>query len=101
MDNKKPRRIRLEPHPDPKKRAAGEKIKALALDFKIMQENWNVYELEDGTRVRIRASAVGFTIALEPVTEKPIYDPKGEPLFGVQLNLETKFEPSDFFAKKG
>ena len=100
MDNKKPRRIRVEPHPDPKKRAAGEKIKALSLDFDVIEEHRNIYTLEDGTKVRIRATASGFTWALDYKTEEPLYNPDGQPMYGVQLSIETTFEPSESVMKK-
>ena len=100
METKSPRRIRVEPHPDPKKRMAGEKIKALVSDFKIIEEHWSIYELEDGTRARIRATASGFTRALDYDTEKPLFVPKGDPMYGVQLHVETIFEPSETTIKK-
>ena len=100
MEAKSTRRIRIEPHPDPQKRAAGEKIKALSLDFTVVEEHRNIYILEDGTKVRIRATASGFTLALDPKTEKPIYTPQGIPMYGVQLNVESAFEPSESLINK-
>ncbi|MBN2463090.1 MAG: hypothetical protein JXB43_05760 [Dehalococcoidia bacterium] len=101
MANKNPRRIRVEPHPDPKKRKAGEKIKALSLDFNVIEEHRNIYTLEDGTKVRIRATASGFTLALDYKTEEPLYNPDGQPMYGVLLNVETTFESSESVIKKG
>jgi hypothetical protein len=95
-----PRRIKIEPHPDPKKRAIGEKIKALSLDFTVVEEHRNIYVLEDGTKVRVRATAGGFTMALDPQTEKPLYNPDGSPMYGIKMNIETMFEPSETVIKK-
>jgi hypothetical protein len=95
-----PRRIRIEPHPDPKKRTAGEKVKALSLDFTAIEEHRNIYVLEDGTKVRIRATASGFTRILDIKTEEPLYDPKGNPLYGIQMGVETTIEPSESAIKK-
>ncbi len=89
----KKRRIRLVPHPDPKK--AGEQIKALSLDFKIIEEGQNVYELEDGSIVRIRVCATGFDRALDPKTEKPLRNKDNTPMYGIGLNIHPSVEYSE------
>ncbi|MBI4216396.1 MAG: hypothetical protein HY687_03265 [Chloroflexi bacterium] len=91
MSEIKPRRIRYEPHPDPAKK--GEKIKALSLDFKVIEEHWNIYELEDGTRVRARVTVNRFKKALDPRTSEPIYkNNSGEPIYGVDVGIELTFD---------
>jgi len=88
----KPRRIRYIPHPDKRKAEQGEKVKALSLDFDIKEEQWNIYELEDGTRIKIRATVSRFERSLDPLTEKPMYNDNGEPLYGLSIGVETSFE---------
>lgn len=89
----KKRRIRVIPHPDPKK--AGEQVKALSLDFKIIEEGLNVYELEDGTRVRVRATVTGFDKALDSKTEKVLRNKDNTPLYGVGISVQTSVECSE------
>ena len=84
--------FRIEPHPDPKKRNAGEKVKAQFMDFSVKEESRGVYTLEDGTKARIKASASGFTKLHDVKTGEPLYNANGEPMYGVLLNVETTFE---------
>lgn len=88
----KSKRIRYVPHPDKKKADQGEKVKALSLDSDIKEEHWNIYELEDGTRIKIRATISRFERALEPLTEKPMYNNNGEPIYGLSIGVEASFE---------
>ncbi len=87
----KRRRIEYRPHPDREKAKRGEKIKAEFLDFKIMREDWNIYELEDGTKVRIRVSPSSFVKPLDPKTDKVIYS-GDHPMYGMDVGVETVFE---------
>lgn len=94
----KPRRIAFRPHPDPEKADRGEKIKVMTLDFKIIKEDWNIYELEDGTRVRVKVTATSFDCALDPKTGEVMYKGK-TPLYGVGFGVETAFEYSEELVK--
>ena len=89
----KKRRIRVKPHPDPKK--AGEQVKALSLDFKIIEEGWGVYELEDGTRVRVRAIVTGFDKALDSETEEVLRNRDDTPMYGIGMSVQTSVECSE------
>ena len=84
-------RINYRPHPDPEKAKKGEKVKALIIDFKPISENWNTYELQDGTRVRIRANATQFDRALDPETGDILYI-KGKPQYGAAIGVEIIYE---------
>jgi len=88
----KSRRITYRPHPDPAKAKSGEKVKSMSLDFKIIKEDWNTYELEDGTRARVRIHATAFERPLDPKTDGFIYDREGKPHTGMELGVETFFE---------
>ena len=87
----KPRRIEYRPHPDAEKAKRGEKVKALFVDFKIIQEDWNIYELEDGTRARIRIRVREFSKALDPETEEIMYR-GAKPVYGMEVGVETVIE---------
>lgn len=95
MRQAKHRRIRVLPHPESEKRKSGEKAKALSLDFKVLEEHWNTYELEDGTRVRVRVSIMRFDRALDFHTERPLYKANGEPQYGVEAGVEISFDYSE------
>ena len=95
----KPRRIEYRSHPDAEKAKQGEKIKAPFVDFKIIQEDWNIYELEDGTRVRIKIHVRGFFKALDPETEEIMYR-EAKPVYGMDAAIETVFECPEELVKK-
>ncbi len=88
----KSRRIRYAPHPDPKKGMKGEKVKAIAFDFKALKEEWSVYELEDGTRVRIRPSLIAVDVPIDPATDEVMRDKQGSPIYGLQMQVQTSYE---------
>ena len=94
------RRIRLVPHPDPEKAKQGEKVKALSLDFNVVEEHWNIYELEDGSRVRARVCVSGAARSLDRDTEEPLFKDSGEPIFGIDMSVEVRFEPAESSLKK-
>lgn len=95
MKQERHRRIRTVPHPEPQKRDRGEKAKAISLDFKVLEEHWNIYELEDGTRVKVRANIVRFDRTLDLDTEEPLYAANGEPLYGTELGVQISFDSSE------
>lgn len=86
------RRTSYKSHPDPEKAKRGEKVMVVFLDFKVIHEDWNVYELEDGTKVRIKIHATQFDRAIEKESGQVMYDKGGKPLYGVGLGVETVFE---------
>lgn len=87
----KPQRVTYKPHPDPEKAKRGEQVKAVFLDFEVIEEKWNVYELEDGTKVRVRIHATQFDKAIDPVTGEIIRWQR-KPQYGVGLGVEVVFE---------
>lgn len=86
------RRTTYRPHPDPEKARRGEKVMAVFLDFKVINEDWNVYELEDGTKVRVKIHATQFDKAIDAETGGVLYDKAGKPQYGAGLGVETVFE---------
>lgn len=100
MDKVGPRRIRYVPHPDAERAKRGEKVKALSIDFKPIEERWNTYELADGTRVRIRTSVVRCERLLDPETEQFSYKADGTPIYGIEFGVEVAFDFSEDVLKK-
>ena len=97
-DKVEPRRVTIVPHPDPEKARLGEKVKGLIVDFETTKEDWSIYQLGDGTRVRIRVHPTQFTTALDPKTGELMYK-NGQPMYGVQAGLEIMFEPPEALLK--
>lgn len=97
-DKDEPRRVIMIPHPDPNKAKLGEKIKGLIVDFETMRDDWSIYQLGDGTRVRIKINPAQFNKALDPQTGEVMYK-KGQPVYGIQVGLEIIFEPAEALIK--
>jgi len=85
------RRICLVPHPDPERARRGERVKAMLLDFKALREDWNVYELEDGTRLRVRVIVERVYVPIDPNTNEIIRTPEGAPMYGANYSLRVVF----------
>ncbi len=62
-------------------------IKAIDLPFKIVKEDWNVYELEDGTVLRAKLVAVKISRGIDPQTGDTFYTDSGEPLYNIRHQL--------------
>lgn len=66
----------------------GQKVMATILDFKTLNEEWNVYDLEDGTKVKIK------TIATKIIRVEGAYNKDGDPVYQVQsTNVVTTDVP--------
>jgi len=46
------------------------------LDFKVVKEDWNEYELADGARLKVK-------LVLIDVLRMPVYNPLGEPIYRI------------------
>jgi hypothetical protein len=55
----------------------GSQVKAREISFRVMEEHWNEYALEDGTTVRIRTVAVKMFQVLDANGE-PAMTPDGD-----------------------
>ena len=63
----------------------GEDRDALELDFEIQNEQWNDYKLQDGSRVRVKISALKIFRILDD-EGKPAYTPDGDPFVWVRYS---------------
>ena len=61
--------------------------KARILDFKTLREDFNEYELEDGTIVKVKIMLADVKMAVDD-EGKPKLNPDGNPIY--HLNFETK-----------
>jgi len=60
-------------------------IKAKDLKFKVIKEDWNEYELEDGTIIRVKLIATKISRGIDPKTGNIFYiEDRGEPLYNVR-----------------
>jgi hypothetical protein len=64
-----------------------EQIRAKILDFKTVREDFNEYELEDGTRVKVKVVLTDVRMAVDG-EGKPKLNPDGNPTY--HFNFETK-----------
>jgi len=61
------------------------KVRAKDLKFKVLKEYWNIYELEDGTIIRVKVIALKISKAIDLKTGEILYVPEtGEPLYNVR-----------------
>ncbi len=56
----------------------GKEIDAVEIDFKAVKEDWNEYDLADGTKIRLKSVAVNMIRALNE------YDNDGNPIYIVK-----------------
>jgi hypothetical protein len=61
-------------------------IDALDLKFKVINEDWNVYDLEDGTQLRVRINVSKISRGIDPKTGEVFIGPTGEPFYNVVAN---------------
>lgn len=68
--------------------------KGKKVDFKVVEEHWNEYELEDGTKLKVK-------IILVDVLRMPIYNPLGEPIYQImsQNIVKTSYVPDELKKK--
>lgn len=60
------------------------KIRATDLQYKTIREDWNIYELEDGTTLRVKIVAVKISRGIDPKTGETLYTPAGEPYYNIR-----------------
>ncbi|MBU4448289.1 MAG: hypothetical protein KKD99_06860 [Proteobacteria bacterium] len=53
----------------------GKEIETVEIDFKVVKEDWNEYELADGTKIRMKAVTSYINRAID------VFDSDGNPLY--------------------
>ncbi|HDI32182.1 MAG TPA: hypothetical protein ENF80_05140 [Thermofilum sp.] len=61
--------------------------RGLVVNFKTLKESWNEYELEDGTKVKVRLVAQSISYVLDPETGEIMRNPLGEPVINVRHSI--------------
>jgi hypothetical protein len=77
--SEKPKRVTRLPLPD------GRLIDAQDLEFKVIREDFNLYELEDGTILKMRVVAGKISRGIDPETGGILYAPNSnEPYYNIR-----------------
>jgi hypothetical protein len=75
-------------------------IEAVDLEYKTVREDPNVYELEDGTRLKVRLYINKISRGIDPDTKKTYILPNGEPLYNIRWALGISAEvPKETFER--
>jgi hypothetical protein len=78
MDKK---RISVIPGPD------GEPIEGLDLDFYVIKEDYNIYQVEDGTKFRIKLVVGKISKGVDSENGDVVYLDTGEPYYNVRYSV--------------
>lgn len=63
-------------------------IRGKNLKFETINEDWNIYKLEDGTVLRVKIIAVNIIRGIDPETGDIFYiKERGEPLYNIRHQL--------------
>jgi len=68
--------------------------KAKLLDFETEKEEWNVYRLEDGTIVKVKAALANARLRVNEKGE-PIPNPDGTPQYEFQFETKVRVLPEN------
>jgi len=93
MEKEKKKRITLIPGPEGP-------IKGEDLDFKIVKEDYNVYDLEDGTILKVKTIVGKISRGIDPKTGGIYYLPDGEPLYNVRHQIAVYAEVPEELGKE-
>jgi hypothetical protein len=66
----------------------GKQVKAQESDFKVLHEEWNQYQLPDGTIVKVKATVLKILQVLDDKS-KPALTPDGDPLLIVNHKIDV------------
>ena len=91
----KRRRISRRNHPDPDKAKAGVQVEVEFVDYNPIKEDWSIWELEDGTRIRAKIVLSEVYVPLDPETNEIIRRDDGAPRYGAGIGINVVFEPSE------
>ena len=78
----------------PKLRFQGRDVDGLELKFKSIREEWNEYDLEDGTTIRLKA------VVTDVVRLNGEYDQEGNPVYVVKSGNMMVVKAPDELKKK-
>ena len=73
----------------------GREVEATDVDFKSIKEDWNEYELEDGSVLKFKTivSSIIRTDDYDPMTGDPVYQTRSTSVVRVKVPEEMKYVP--------
>ncbi|MEJ2047827.1 MAG: hypothetical protein P8X92_07820 [Dehalococcoidia bacterium] len=75
-------------------------ITAEDLEYKTIREDWNVYELEDGTKLKAKIIAHKISRALDKDGKSILYTDDGEPFYNIRYTVSISAEVPERLMKK-
>lgn len=75
-------------------------ISAEDLAFKTTKEDWNIYELEDGTTLKAKIIAGKISRGLTEDGKSILYNPDGEPFYNIRYTVSIVSEVPEKLLKK-
>jgi len=89
-------------HPDPDQAEAGVQVEVEFIDYTTIKEDWCVWELDDGTRIRGKITLSEVFKPIDPKTGEIMIRKDGAPRYGAGASMTMVFEPSEsvFITKK-
>jgi hypothetical protein len=80
--------------------AEGALIKAQDLGYKTIREDWNIYELEDGTTLKAKLLATKILRGLDEDEKSIYYLSNGEPAYNIRYVVSVTVDvPADLLKK--
>ena len=70
-------------------------VNGIEVGFKPKKEDWNLYELEDGSILRVRP------IVTKVVRTKKFHDTRNDPIYHVSSNIVLEADVPESLKKKG
>lgn len=77
----------------------GRTVKGEDLQFTVIKEDWIIYQLEDGARIRAKLTAQKISRAIDPATGS-ILLVEGEPHYGIRYNVQFVADVPETLKKK-
>ncbi len=93
--DEEPRRLTTVPHPDPVEAKKGVMIAVEYVDFILVKEDWSIWELEDGTRIRAKLGLSEVHLPYKQELKAIFLTPDGRPKYGVSFNVNVVIETSE------
>ena len=78
----------------PKVEYQGQQVEGLDIRFKSVREDWNEYDLEDGSTVRMK------TVVTDVIRLEDIYDREGNPVYTIKSGNMVVIKAPDNLKKK-
>lgn len=78
----------------------GSIVSAEDLSYKTMKEEWNEYELEDGTILKAKIVAQKISRGIADDNKSILYNPDGEPFYNIRYSVSIVTQVPENLLKK-